>query len=438
VGRWHDATNAFENKDGRIGGEGVFDGGRTILVPFPFFNVWIQTQWKKSITPGATNLTQFTLYEWDAATLRTHAIPAGAEGAEVKRAVGSQLRARAALYLEGRNQPQPLVDERCLTNPIWMVPVDIIVEHPDQCPFPAGSVHVRFNLNLSMKNQPTGVFIRPLDANGVSTNPEYALEADPGWTELNAAFPEIATENGTYTCKNTAEIPCPPAEWDGSRHQVTPGYHTWVVYLTSPRDVYENPLNDIAMSFWVQPQPAAVSEATLSSTSSIEAVTLRVRFDGDPRSGTMRVYRGADQRPERMVGAVPVEGHEIFFVDREVEAATKYVYRLTLAEGGGERIIGAITVSTPAGVLALHGVRPEPVGDQGVIEFSLPRPGRARLLLYSISGRLERVLLDEDRPAGLQQMTWRREHEASLPSGTYFLRLEAGGERRAARLILLR
>src|SRR5512135_169759 len=55
--RWHDGASRWESADGRIGGAGSFDGGHTTLVPLPGDDVWIQSSWKGSVTPGAGAVT---------------------------------------------------------------------------------------------------------------------------------------------------------------------------------------------------------------------------------------------------------------------------------------------------------------------------------------------------------------------------------------------
>ncbi|MEP7027307.1 MAG: FlgD immunoglobulin-like domain containing protein [Candidatus Eisenbacteria bacterium] len=75
-------------------------------------------------------------------------------------------------------------------------------------------------------------------------------------------------------------------------------------------------------------------------------------------------------------------------------------------------------------------------GDQALL-FDLASPGRARLALYDVAGRLVRLLVDGPLPAGPQHFTWdgREASEARVMPGLYFVRLEAGKERATTKLL---
>jgi hypothetical protein len=84
---------------------------------------------------------------------------------------------------------------------------------------------------------------------------------------------------------------------------------------------------------------------------------------------------------------------------------------------------------------ALGAVVPNPFADQATVSFGLPRPSRVRLAVYDVLGRELAVLVEGERAAG--------QHEAvldgsRLPSGTYLVRLEAGGAVATRRVTLVR
>jgi flagellar hook assembly protein FlgD len=62
------------------------------------------------------------------------------------------------------------------------------------------------------------------------------------------------------------------------------------------------------------------------------------------------------------------------------------------------------------------------------------------LSVFDARGRRIAVLLDEWKEAGLHQVIWRGHGEKgqSLPSGSYLLRLNAGGESISRKLLLIK
>jgi flagellar hook assembly protein FlgD len=74
------------------------------------------------------------------------------------------------------------------------------------------------------------------------------------------------------------------------------------------------------------------------------------------------------------------------------------------------------------------------------IRYSLARAGNARITVYGLDGRLERKLVDEDRPAGPQEVAWDGVDGsgARVAPGEYFVVLETGGKTLTRRMVLLR
>ena len=78
---------------------------------------------------------------------------------------------------------------------------------------------------------------------------------------------------------------------------------------------------------------------------------------------------------------------------------------------------------------------PNPFASETVVRFELPTAQRARLAVYDVQGREVRVLVDGMRQAGEHVVAF---GVASLPSGVYLVRLEAGSVRLARRVTLVR
>jgi flagellar hook assembly protein FlgD len=94
----------------------------------------------------------------------------------------------------------------------------------------------------------------------------------------------------------------------------------------------------------------------------------------------------------------------------------------------------------------LHGVRPglsratpNPFSKKTTLVFSLPVKQKASATVYDVAGRRVRTILDEELPAGDHGVNWdasdARGHRVA--GGTYFVRLQAGGEVRTRKVVFL-
>lgn len=84
---------------------------------------------------------------------------------------------------------------------------------------------------------------------------------------------------------------------------------------------------------------------------------------------------------------------------------------------------------------------PNPFNPVTKIEFAVPAPGRkVTLKIYDLSGREVRTLVDAERLSGERSVTWNGTDDAGrdVASGVYFYRLEAGAEKFAKKLVLVR
>ncbi len=90
--------------------------------------------------------------------------------------------------------------------------------------------------------------------------------------------------------------------------------------------------------------------------------------------------------------------------------------------------------------MQLTGAVPNPFNPQTHIKFSLPRDAHVSLNLYDVSGRLVRSLVSNTMTAGDHSVRWAGRDDAgkSVASGTYFMRLVAGGETSVRSMVLVR
>jgi len=96
--------------------------------------------------------------------------------------------------------------------------------------------------------------------------------------------------------------------------------------------------------------------------------------------------------------------------------------------------------SRPVGEMRLAGNFPNPFNPATNIRFFLPQSGKVTLKIYSLNGGEVTTLLNETRPAGLNQVRWNgldRSGNAAA-SGVYFYGLEAEGKKLTGKMLLIR
>jgi hypothetical protein len=96
--------------------------------------------------------------------------------------------------------------------------------------------------------------------------------------------------------------------------------------------------------------------------------------------------------------------------------------------------------NTTPRAFALRQNHPNPFGVRTSIRFELPRPGKVRLTVYDVLGRLIRTVVDGHLPAGEHEVPWdARDNGGSLvSSGVYLVRIEAEGFTSTRKLLRMR
>jgi choice-of-anchor C domain-containing protein len=98
--------------------------------------------------------------------------------------------------------------------------------------------------------------------------------------------------------------------------------------------------------------------------------------------------------------------------------------------GAGDRDVAEFTLSP---------MSPNPLLSAGQVEFGVPRAAAVFLRVLDVSGRQVAVLASGAFAAGGYHATWDgRRGGARAPGGVYFVELNAAGERRIQRVVLLR
>lgn len=267
--RWHDQTSAWEDADGRIGGDGPLDGGFTALVrrgsAAPVF------RYRYASTDEFGPVASVLLYKTEAGApnptrsnngveqiVGVNSWPLGGANTDLDVALdpakeGPVTRPTAfaaGAYTGGDPDVMDLGPDnyRCYTNPVYAVPydVDVTVASVDSATgtIPAGALEVRFTFDVSMDPAAYAIEVKALDANGESSGRGTpALGAlvpvsGSGWADR----PGI--QSSVLTVVNQDPIPV-----SGDAYPQA-GSKSFVVYWRdAPRDAAGNALNPIAATF---------------------------------------------------------------------------------------------------------------------------------------------------------------------------------------------
>ena len=78
---------------------------------------------------------------------------------------------------------------------------------------------------------------------------------------------------------------------------------------------------------------------------------------------------------------------------------------------------------------------PNPFNPETMIDFSLPKAGMTRLIIYNLLGQEVERLIDSYQGAGNHRISW---DASNVASGIYFYRLQAGGFVKTKNVVLLK
>jgi hypothetical protein len=122
------------------------------------------------------------------------------------------------------------------------------------------------------------------------------------------------------------------------------------------------------------------------------------------------------------IAGIALDGHEVA------------VYEFENATGIGSPGEGSIETG-----LWLAPNAPNPFSPSTKIRYALPRATHVRLKVYDLAGREVANLQDGMQESGLHEVQWtgRDDRRQRLAAGVYFLRLDAGGQSRVDKMVLV-
>ena len=157
------------------------------------------------------------------------------------------------------------------------------------------------------------------------------------------------------------------------------------------------------------------------------------------------LYRRDGAAPlARMIAQGSVGSTRGAYLDQSAQPGKTYHYELVIETAAGNVFRSPVATATTAALqLALHQNHPNPFNPQTTIRYDIPDRGsgvRVKLWIVDIAGRLVRTLVDESQTAGSREVTWKGTNDRgqAVSSGVYFSVLDADGERRTRKLVLLK
>jgi uncharacterized membrane protein len=225
-------------------------------------------------------------------------------------------------------------------------------------------------------------------------------------------------------------------------------------------------MNNVAM-YW-DAVVGAVELGTLPGDEDFGSLALAISddgkvigFSGNPFFSTPRAFiwtleQGMMPLSDYLVqeGVVGYAGE---LLDRaiDISADGRTIVGAVVPEGGFlksafvVRLSGSVRIENPddepavdtlPAVTTLHGAYPNPFNPMTTVRFSLAREQHVRLAVYSTTGRLVNLLVDESFAAGDHPVVWNGTDNAGrgMPSGTYLFQMQTEDGLRASKAVLVR
>ena len=260
-----------------------------------------------------------------------------------------------------------------------------------------------------------------------------ASATDIDYWEAIATLPAEGLAGYGYTAATTQD----------SLPQGNPYTAFFVTALTSnPATFYESNVD----SGYSVDNFAPVAPAPFLGVYSAGATHLHWQGNSESDLAGYRIYRGNSAgfvpSSSNLIAAEPDTGYS------DVGPAGSY-YKLSAVDIHGNE--SSFTLLSPSSTTDVGGIalprllafaapRPNPATQRTVLSFALPQAGLVTVAVYDMEGRRVRMVSSGRMDAGEHQLTFdlRDGQGRQIPSGLYFIRLEANGQRLVRRLAIVK
>lgn len=266
--------------------------------------------------------------------------------------------------------------------------------------------------------------LAPASARADSITLTWTATGDDGTTGRATSYELRFSEqppSGTDTTSwwsnaSTAGVLPPPATAGSRESYVMSGLATGSTYYFVLR-VADEAGNRSGYSN-VRARQAGTTGGTLATPESFTATAVSGGVDltwAEPTSGSgsgYHLYRRSGIGPDSLLASLAVGA--VAWRDSSAAGGASYEYRLATFQGSGEGLPAVASISVPADRLAnvttgIHGY-PNPAHGRVTLRFAGGTkdgaPGRVRLVIYDLTGRMVSQLVDRVLPAGEQAIEW--------------------------------
>ena len=203
------------------------------------------------------------------------------------------------------------------------------------------------------------------------------------------------------------------------------------------RTVNQQPAGALARIDDPLPTPALLE--LFRASADVVGVTLEWRVAPRSGLGLLAPQRSASAGTwEAVAGTAEPTNDGMRWVDRDVSPGDALEYRLAGTTANGSAWTSAsLTVHVPTAVtrFSLAVPAPHPARDAALVRFGVPVRAHVRISLVDVQGRQVALLADADQEPGEHVSRLSLE---GLPSGLYFLRMQAPGAELRQRLVVTR
>lgn len=173
-----------------------------------------------------------------------------------------------------------------------------------------------------------------------------------------------------------------------------------------------------------------------------KTITLNWKTHTEVNVISFMVERKSAEDPDwRTVGEVTGAGNsnsqKEYYFSNEVPESGTYYYRLGVKEADGfvdYTNALAVTAGIPIDFKLAQNY-PNPFNPETRINFQIPMASTVKIEIYDMLGNIVKTLVDERKEAGYYSVMF---SDASLPSGTYFYKIEAGKFRQVKKMVLIK